>query len=92
MYDQVGGADRAGIRAGGGEQKRELRGLWGILCGERSCLEEGTKSWVGLLAAVLAFERPDVRKEDVAALMHECEMKYPPHDGEDFLLSVSPCR
>lgn len=80
----------AGLVAAGGdtEERRWLRWLWGTLCGSRGCLEEGTDSWSGLFAAVLAFERPNVRKEEVASVMRECARKHPHHEEEDFLLNV----
>lgn len=73
--DVAVGADRGG---GGGdnEQQLHLRWLWGALCGDRSCLVEATESWSGLFAAVLAFGRPGVRKEEVAPLMRECLTTY----------------
>lgn len=74
---------------GGDEERRQLRWLWGTICGERGCLEEGTESWAGLFAAVLAYERPDVRTEDVASLLRDCARRYPAEDGEGFLLDVS---
>lgn len=82
-------AGGGGSGGGGEEERRCLRWLWGTLCGSRGCLEEATSSWSGLFAAVLAFERPDVRKEEVAAVMRECARKHPPHQEEDFLLNVS---
>lgn len=83
------GVDRGSdIGGGGGEERRQLRWLWGTLCGERSCLEAGTKSWSGLFAAVLAFERPDTRKEEVAPVMRECLRKYSEHQEESFLTRV----
>lgn len=71
-----------------GEEKHRLQWLWGALCGERGCLEEATESWSGLFAAVLAFERPDVRKEEVASVLRECAKTHPQHQHEDFLLKV----
>lgn len=87
-----GSGGSIGFDGGGdvaGDERRRLRWLWGTLCGERGCLEEGTTSWCGLFAAVLAFERPDVRKEEVASVMRECAAKHPPQIEEDFLLNVS---
>lgn len=77
-----------GFGAGDGDERRHLQWLWGTLCGSRSCLEEATDAWAGLFAAVLAFERPDVRKEEVASVMRDCARKHPPHQEEDFLLKV----
>lgn len=77
-----------GFGPGGGEERRQLRWLWGTLCGERGCLAGATDSWSGLFAAVLAFERPDMRKEEVASVMRECNRKHPSHPGEEFLLHV----
>lgn len=74
------------------EQKRILRTLWGVLCGERRWLvqeTQGTQSWSALFAAVLAFERPGARKEDVAPLMKECLRTYPEQLHESFLTRVS---
>lgn len=83
------GVDRGSGSGGGGEEeRRQLRWLWGTLCGERNCLEEGSKSWSGLFAAVLAFERPDTRKEEVAPVMRECLRKYKEHPEESFLTRV----
>lgn len=81
------GGDR-GAAAGDSEQQRHLRWLWGALCGERSCLVEATESWSGLFAAVLAFERPDTRKEEVAPLMRECLRTYSEGARESFLTRV----
>lgn len=79
------GGDRG---VGDNEQQRHLRWLWGALCGERSCLVEATESWSGLFAAVLAFERPDTRKEEVAPLMRECLRTYSEGARESFLTRV----
>ncbi|CAM9148054.1 unnamed protein product [Scytosiphon promiscuus] len=84
----AGGGDRGGDGSGGDEERRQLRWLWGALCGERSCLVEGTQSWSGLFAAVLAFERPDTRKEEVASVMRECTRKHGEHEQEGFLIRV----
>lgn len=78
--------------AGDDEQRRSLRTLWGVLCGERKWLvqeTQGTQSWSALFAAVLAFERPDARKEDVAPLMKECLRTYAEQQHESFLTRVS---
>lgn len=72
----------------GGEERRQLRLLWGTLCGKRECLVEATQSWSGLFAAVLAFERPNTRKEEVAAVMRECTRKHAEHQHEGFLIRV----
>lgn len=79
------GGDRGG---GDNEQQRHLRWLWGALCGERSCLVEATRSWSGLFAAVLAFERPDTRKEEVATLMRDCLRTHSELPRESFLTRV----
>lgn len=85
----VGGDGLAGSAGDGdSDERKELRWLWSTLCGERNCLEEATESWAGLFASVLAFERPDVRKEEVASVMRECARKHPPHEEEGFLLNV----
>lgn len=83
------GAGAAGGGTGGGDERLRLRWLWGTLCGERGCLVAATDSWSGLFAAVLAFERPDMRKEEVASGMRECSRTHPHHQEEEFLLSVS---
>ena len=80
------GGDRGG--AGDSEQQRHVRWLWGALCGERSCLVEATESWSGLFAAVLAFERPHTRKEEVAPLMRDCLRTYSEGARESFLTRV----
>lgn len=80
------GDDRAG--EGVGPERRQLRWLWGALCGERICLAEATNSWSGFFAAVLAYERPDTRKEEVASVMRECTRVYSEHQEEAFLTKV----
>ena len=81
------GGERVGD-GGDGDERRQLRWLWGVLCGVRSCLEEATGSWVQLFAAVLAFERPDVKPEGVAPLLRDCKRKYHPVPDEEFLIEV----
>ncbi|CBN78178.1 expressed unknown protein [Ectocarpus siliculosus] len=77
-------------RGGGdvGPERRQLRWLWGVLCGERGCLVEATNTWSGFFAAVLAYERPDTRKEEVASVMRECTRVYSEHQEEAFLTKV----
>lgn len=84
----AGGGGGRGGGTGGGDGRLRLRWLWGTLCGERGCLVEATDSWSGLFAAVLAFERPDMRKEEVASVMRECARTHPHHQVEEFLLNV----
>lgn len=83
------GTGARGGGTGGGDERLRLRWLWGTLCGERRCLVAATDSWSGLFAAVLAFERPDMRKEEVASGMRECARTHPHHQEEEFLLNVS---
>ena len=89
--DVAAGGDRDARGGGGGdnEQQRQLCWMWRALCGKRSCLVEATESWSGLFAAVLAFERPGARKEDVAPLMRECCRTFPIQEPrESFLTEV----
>ena len=83
----VGGGERGG--GSGGEQGRNLWWLWGALCGVRRHLVQETQTWSALFAAVLAFERPDTRKEEVAPLMRECLRTYNENQHESFLTRVS---
>ncbi|CAM9479662.1 unnamed protein product [Ectocarpus sp. 4 AP-2014] len=71
-----------------GPERMQLRWLWGALCGERGCLVEATNTWSGFFAAVLAYERPDTRKEEVASVMRECTRVYSEHQEEAFLTKV----
>lgn len=81
------GGERVG-EDGDLDERRQLRWLWGALCGVRSCLEDATNSWSRLFAAVLGFERPDVRKDEVAPLLRECGRKYRPPPPEEYLVTV----
>lgn len=85
----MGGGWAPGI--GGAEERGHLRWLWRAICGEQDCLREGTDTWSGLLAATLAYRRPDIRKVEVASVLRECTRTHPPHSGEDFLVEVSEC-
>ncbi|CAN0555224.1 unnamed protein product, partial [Ectocarpus sp. 12 AP-2014] len=49
---------------------------------------EATNTWSGFFAAVLAYERPDTRKEEVASVMRECTRVYSEHQEEAFLTKV----
>lgn len=84
-----GGGDGGGGGGGGDEEeRRQLRWLWGTLCGERRCLEEATQSWPRLFAAVLAYERPNIRREEIASVLRECTRTYSEHQHQGFLTRV----
>lgn len=78
----------AGWNHMGEGDRRPLLWLWGTLCGERHCLEEATTSWSSLFAAVLAFERPDLQRDQMVPVVMECVRKYQPRPHEDFLTEV----
>lgn len=93
----VGTGSNVGGMLGGGwaeevknveEDRRELRLLWRIICGDRGSLEESTESWSSLFQAVLIFDRPEIRNQEVASVLMECACKHRPHKGEEFLIRV----